>query len=258
MSLQGRKPGITEDALAKAVTKLHTANKGFGPYPTAILKAIAAVDESVINYDLIEGVIAHVIAAEAADGPMALLNEWSGLDDAPDMGRTPLPGPGAILVFLPGSLEISRLQRQLEESGAIKRALAGSTAKVLPLHGSLPPDQQAAVFKGYGPRCRKIVLSTNIAETSVTIADVTVVVDTGKMKEMQYDPHGGLSRLAETWLSKASAKQRRGRAGRVRCTTPRQLPKPLLLGSCNAPTPTPLVIFLPQGILGVDLHHLAL
>ena len=103
-------------------------------------------------------------------------------------------------------------------AGELKHALAGDTADILPLHGSLPPAQQAAVFRHYGRGRRKIVLATNVAETSVTISDITVVIDTGRMKEMQYDATGGVAKLADVWVSQASARQRRGRAGRVRCT----------------------------------------
>ena len=186
-------------------------------YRPAVLEAIAGADESALNYDLLEATITHVVDAEATGGPMALLEDWPEVDFETTAAVDPLPGPGAILVFLPGALEISKLQRQLEASPRLARALRGGAAHVLPLHGSLPPAAQAAVFKSYGARGRKIVLATNVAETSITIADVTVVIDTGRMKEMQYDAAGGLSRLANTWVSQASAKQRRGRAGRVRC-----------------------------------------
>jgi ATP-dependent RNA helicase DHX57 len=101
---------------------------------------------------------------------------------------------------------------------------------VLPLHGSLPPQAQVAVFKHYGAGHRKIVLATNVAETSITIADVTAVIDTGRMKEMHFDSAGGIAKLADVWVSRASARQRRGRAGRVRCATP--LPPCFLTGTC--------------------------
>lgn len=63
----------------------------------------------------------------------------------------------------------------------------------------------------------KVVLATNVAETSITIDDVTVVIDSGRAKEMRHDPDRGIMRLAEDWISQAAAQQRRGRAGRVRC-----------------------------------------
>jgi len=64
--------------------------------------------------------------------------------------------------------------------------------------------------------CRKVVLATNIAETAVTIEDVVFVVDSGRLKEKSYDAHTGVSTLQAAWISRASAQQRRGRAGRVR------------------------------------------
>ena len=73
-------------------------------------------------------------------------------------------------------------------------------------------------MKAFGPgrNGRKIIISTPVAETSLTIEDVVVVVDTGKVKETKYDPATNLSKLEEVWTSRASGKQRRGRAGRIR------------------------------------------
>ena len=68
-------------------------------------------------------------------------------------------------------------------------------------------------------RVRKLVLATNVAETSITIPDVTVVIDCGRMKEVRYDPQTRMSALVECWVSRANANQRRGRAGRVRSGT---------------------------------------
>jgi ATP-dependent RNA helicase DHX57 len=190
------------------------APQDYGPL---VLQAIASINEAPINYALLEAAIVHVVDVEAQDGPLALLKNWEGLHDTVDNGKDPLVGPGAILVFLPGSAEIAKLQKLLECSSALSHALRGTRAHVLPLHGGLPPAQQGAAFKSYGRMGRKIVLATNVAETSVTIPDVTVVIDTGRMKEMQYNGEKGLVRLVDTWVSKASAQQRRGRAGRVRC-----------------------------------------
>lgn len=87
---------------------------------------------------------------------------------------------------------------------------------VLPLHGSLPPDEQRRVFLRPPPGVTKIVLATNVAETSITIDDVTFVVDTGRAKLLTYDPTSRLASLDDVLISEAAAKQRRGRAGRVR------------------------------------------
>ena len=119
---------------------------------------------------------------------------------------------GAILIFLPGWLEISQVKRMLED-----KIDAGDLPKldVLPLHSKISPAEQKLVFKPSTPaKGRKVVLSTNIAETSVTIEDIVYVVDSGLAKESSYDPHMGVSTLQTQWISKASANQRKGRAGR--------------------------------------------
>ncbi len=119
-----------------------------------------------------------------------------------------LPGtPGDVLVFLPGVGEIRRTERELEP---LARRL---DLAVMPLFGDMPAEEQDQVLAP-NPR-RKIVLATNVAETSVTIDGITAVVDTGYARVMQFDPHVGLDRLELTPISNASADQRAGRAGRT-------------------------------------------
>jgi ATP-dependent helicase HrpB len=115
---------------------------------------------------------------------------------------------GDILAFLPGLHEIRQTARQLEPL-ARERDLA-----VLPLHGDLPAEQQDAALLPQGRR--KIVLATNVAETSVTVEGITGVVDTGLARALVFDPGVGLDRLKLTPVSRASADQRAGRAGRTR------------------------------------------
>ncbi|MBL8795912.1 MAG: ATP-dependent helicase HrpB [Planctomycetia bacterium] len=115
--------------------------------------------------------------------------------------------PGDLLVFLPGLGEIRQTARQLEPLAA-ERDLA-----VLPLHGDLPAEQQDAALLPQGRR--KVVLATNVAETSVTVEGVTGVIDTGLARLLIYDPTVGLDRLELTPISRASADQRAGRAGRT-------------------------------------------
>ena len=113
---------------------------------------------------------------------------------------------GDILVFLPGAGEIRRCERLLRES-------AGADLLVAPLYGDLPfAAQQQAILPGIR---RKVVLATNIAETSLTIEGVRVVVDTGFSRQLRFDPSTGLNRLVSLRISAASAEQRAGRAGRV-------------------------------------------
>jgi ATP-dependent helicase HrpB len=114
---------------------------------------------------------------------------------------------GDVLAFLPGVGEIRRTREELE-------ARAGRLgARVLELYGDLPAEQQDEVLRPSGQR--KIVLATNVAETSVTIAGVTAVVDSGLARVSRYDPGVGLDRLELERISRASADQRAGRAGRT-------------------------------------------
>ena len=90
-----------------------------------------------------------------------------------------------------------------------------SNYKLVQLHSGIPKADQNLVFQKMRKGEHKIILSTNIAETSLTIEDVTVVINSGKQKEKEYDPYLKLTFLKSSWVSKASARQRRGRAGRV-------------------------------------------
>ncbi|KAI6673971.1 hypothetical protein NL676_001877 [Syzygium grande] len=121
-------------------------------------------------------------------------------------------GDGAILVFLTGWDDISKLLDKVKVNH-----LLGDQSRflVLPLHGSMPTVNQREIFDRPPPGKRKIVLATNIAESSITIDDVVYVVDCGKAKETSYDALNKLACLLPSWISKASAHQRRGRAGRV-------------------------------------------
>lgn len=116
--------------------------------------------------------------------------------------------PGDVLVFLPGQREIARVQAALE--GVLDPAV-----QVLPLHGELPLEQQTRVLQPDAQGHRRVVLATNVAESSVTLPGVRVVVDAGLAREPAYDPNSGFSRLETATISQASADQRAGRAGRV-------------------------------------------
>ncbi|BFZ23379.1 hypothetical protein BsWGS_26418 [Bradybaena similaris] len=120
-------------------------------------------------------------------------------------------GEGAILVFVPGWEEIRKLHEMLQ---ATARNKFGSI-KVIPLHSLMPTVNQREVFDRPPPGVRKIVIATNIAETSITIDDVVYVVDSGKIKIKNFQPEMNLTCLEAQWVAKANAKQRKGRAGRV-------------------------------------------
>jgi ATP-dependent RNA helicase DHX57 len=113
---------------------------------------------------------------------------------------------GGILIFMPGTLEIERCLKVLGDLPDVHG---------LPLHASLTPAEQRLVFGKAPPGKRKVVVATNVAETSITIEDIVAVIDSGKVKETNYDPTSNIVRLEEVWASQAACKQRRGRAGRV-------------------------------------------
>lgn len=117
---------------------------------------------------------------------------------------------GGILIFLPGTMEIDRTLQALRQF---------SHLHALPLHASLLPAEQRRVFPPAPKGMRKVIASTNVAETSITIEDIVAVVDTGRVKETNFDPQNSIVKLEEVWASRAACKQRRGRAGRVRAGT---------------------------------------
>jgi ATP-dependent RNA helicase HrpB len=115
---------------------------------------------------------------------------------------------GDLLVFLPGAGEIRSCAARLAEAGLAERGIG-----IHPLYGDLPfEEQQAAILPG---RQRKVVLATSIAETSLTIEGVRTVLDCGLSRRMRHDPASGMNRLVTTRESRASAEQRKGRAGRL-------------------------------------------
>ncbi|KAL6302192.1 P-loop containing nucleoside triphosphate hydrolase protein [Sparassis latifolia] len=118
----------------------------------------------------------------------------------------------AILIFMPGMGEIRRLNDILSEHRYFGSELQ---FKLYPLHSMISSENQGAVFDIPPQGIRKIVIATNIAETGITIPDITCVIDTGKHREMRFDEKRQISRLIETFVAKSNAAQRRGRAGRV-------------------------------------------
>ncbi|XP_068568251.1 ATP-dependent DNA/RNA helicase DHX36 [Cebidichthys violaceus] len=118
---------------------------------------------------------------------------------------------GAILVFLPGWDNISSLNDLL----TAQQMFRSDRFVIIPLHSLMPTVNQTQVFKRPPPGVRKIVIATNIAETSITIDDVVYVIDGGKIKETNFDTNNNISTMTAEWVSLANAKQRKGRAGRV-------------------------------------------
>ncbi|KAI7375630.1 hypothetical protein KC328_g15322, partial [Hortaea werneckii] len=156
-------------------------------YSKKTINTLAGYDEYRIDYSLIIKLLQKV-AYDAAYQPYSK----------------------AILIFLPGIAEIRQLNDMLTSHASF-----GKGWRIHPLHSSFSSEDQQSAFDIPPQGVRKIVLATNIAETGITIPDVTCVVDTGKHKEMRFDEKRQMSRLILSFIARANAKQRRGRAGRV-------------------------------------------
>jgi len=155
---------------------------------------------------------AYAVVTHYASQPPASVNRWPEPIEqraARAALRALESDPGDVLVFLPGAGEIRR---------ATEAILAGAndpSLQVLPLFGDLDASSQDAALRPAPAGKRKVVVATNIAETSLTIEGVRVVVDAGLERRQRFDPNTGMSRLETVAISKASADQRRGRAGRM-------------------------------------------
>uniref|UniRef100_UPI0035900AED ATP-dependent RNA helicase TDRD9-like n=1 Tax=Myxine glutinosa TaxID=7769 RepID=UPI0035900AED len=114
---------------------------------------------------------------------------------------------GSVLVFLPGLAEITNIHNMLMSKGNV--------LQVFPLHSTMTPEEQNQVFKKALPHCRKVILATNIAESSITVPDIKYVVDFCLMRQVVCDTETNYQSLQLTWASKANCNQRKGRAGRT-------------------------------------------
>lgn len=173
-----------EDASQQGTSNAKIGGNSGGNIPP-LEERVKRVNEASVDYDMLGQLVKYLIRHNI-------------------MGND-----GSILVFLPGAPEINQAKN------AIGRITSGLNVLLLPLHGGLQPKEQNAVFRSDGNKT-KVILSTNVAETSITIPDCTVVIDSCREKQSSYDPTNRMPMLVEHFASKASLKQRRGRAGRVR------------------------------------------
>ncbi|XP_062338492.1 ATP-dependent RNA helicase DHX30 [Osmerus eperlanus] len=159
--------------------------------------------------------------------------------------------PGAVLCFLPGWQDIKAVQERLEERPAFR----SDSHTILPLHSSMSVADQQAVFQRPPEGRRKIVLATNIAETSITIDDIVHVVDSGSHKEQNYDPRTKVSCLDTVWVSRSNITQRRGRAGRCQPGHSYHLfPKARLENMSHFPVPEILRTPLESLVVQAKIH----
>lgn len=148
------------------------------------LDTLTRMNFDLINYELIEYIVDYI------DNTLRI--------------------PGAVLVFLPGMAEIQRCMEQLSYNPRLAKSCLFYN-----LHSSLGSSEQQGVFRRPPAGKRKVILGTNIMETSITIDDAVFVIDTGKAKENRYNARKSLSELVTVNISKANCRQRQGRAGRV-------------------------------------------
>ena len=182
-ALRAAKESAERTSLMDEVTEETRAS--YPGYSDATLRCLQTVDEEKINLELIEALV-RVIADEYEEG--------------------------AVLIFLPGMAEIRGLhERLLAELEDVDEKFV-----LIPLHSTLSSEEQKLTFSKPPSGVRKVVMATNIAETSITIDDVVFVIDAGRVRETRYDPVTRMSSLVTAWCSRASGRQRRGRAGRVR------------------------------------------
>ncbi|CAH1116350.1 unnamed protein product [Phaedon cochleariae] len=160
--------------------------KSEGQYDVQVCEQLKDIDSEKINLDLIFDLVVHICESRKEDG--------------------------ALLVFLTGYAEISNLYKKLETS----KKFPTSKYVIFPLHSQMSTVDQRQIFLPAPTGKRKIIISTNIAETSVTIDDVVFVIDCGKIKMTHFDVDSNTEKLEPLWVSVANADQRRGRAGRVK------------------------------------------
>lgn len=153
-------------------------------YSAKTITAMGKLSEKAISFELIESLLKYIVA----------LNQ-----------------PGAVLIFMPGWNLIVSLLKYLRET-----SFGGNQYILLPLHSQIPREEQYKVFEDAPPGKKKIIVSTNIAESSITINDVVFVIDSCKVKQKIFTSRNNMTNYATVWASKANLQQRKGRAGRVR------------------------------------------
>jgi len=207
MQVSGRQFPTHEVFLDTINNKLGRTSPAVAKSPDDLRKETNDFSESDgIDYELISEILKEIASSDRG--------AWSFVRDSADGVSLECPADpttGSVLIFMPGAGEISQMVAMITESGC------PDTWWVLPLHGGLPADEQQDAFKTKFPAGKtwKIIVATNVAETSVTVPDITVVIDSCRERRTGIDKYSNTPQLKEQWCALDSMKQRRGRAGRV-------------------------------------------
>eukprot|EP00002_Diphylleia_rotans_P038724 TRINITY_DN8852_c0_g1_i1.p1 TRINITY_DN8852_c0_g1~~TRINITY_DN8852_c0_g1_i1.p1 ORF type:complete len:1269 (+),score=263.71 TRINITY_DN8852_c0_g1_i1:62-3868(+) len=212
LNIPGRTHPVTRYFLEDIVTKIgYTASTVPQAYETEFeaqyQTTSKGVEEQKVSYDKLIGLDSRAvdILKECDDGYVS----YDLVESILRYIHTSKP-EGAVLVFLPGFSEIQGLYEHLNSTQY------SSQLWIRPLHSQLSTSDQQLVFQKPPAGQRKVILSTNICETSVTIEDICYVIDTGKVRQSGYSPGSRMQVLSDVWAAKSNIQQRAGRAGRVR------------------------------------------
>lgn len=187
---------LLEDFSSESIEYLENEVKG--KHSDEVYAAIASMDHKQIDFNLILCLVKHIHLTEPSQSN-------SGDQDLK-----------SILIFLPGLGEIKKLESLLFNETLLMGNKNTLKWEILLLHGSMTTKEQSLVFRTCKRGTRKVIVSTNVAETGITIPDVVYVIDAMRAREIMYNEKRDIKRLVDVIIAKANKKQRSGRAGRVR------------------------------------------
>lgn len=207
-----RNPWATTNAIREKYGEIGLSPNRYGNHVWENL-ATALQRPLRIDVKLISAVVEHIERCEWSENRSKRRKCGSGISEN---CRGDILG--SILIFVPGWQEIKDVMKCLEKSlSSCRNQYEWAHNRewiVLPLHSMIPPKDQNRIFDPPSPNCRKVIIATNIAETSITVEDVVYVIDSGLIKGTTYNPHTNIASLETGQIARSNRQQRRGRAGR--------------------------------------------